>query len=64
MKEISIEKEFSKAAENSALGIFAGFAMGFILGASIVALIDYYDNKKEKLSRIANGADENYITSE
>ncbi len=45
MDEICIE-DAVKSADRAALGVCAGFAVGFILGASLVAIIDYYDNKK------------------
>ena len=64
MEELYIEKEVTKAIESSVLKVFAGFAVGFVVGASVMAIIDYYDNKKTQLRRIQSGTDENYITSE
>ncbi|MBR6386421.1 MAG: hypothetical protein IKS03_09935 [Ruminococcus sp.] len=40
-----------------------GFAIGFISGALVTAIIDYYDEKKKNLARIKRDSDENYITS-
>lgn len=63
MDEIRIE-DAVKSADRAALGVCAGFAVGFILGASLVAIIDYYDNKKVQLKKIKRDSDENYIYSE
>lgn len=63
MDEICIE-DAVKSADRAALGVCAGFAVGFILGASLVAIIDYYDNKKTQLKKIKRDSDENYIYSE
>ncbi len=64
MDEIRIEKEVTKSLSRTAVGVCAGFALGFLVGASIVAIIDYYDDKKEQLRRIKRDSDENYIYSE
>ena len=40
-----------------------GFAVGFVTGALLVAIIDYYDAKKERHERIRRDSDENYISS-
>lgn len=64
MNELYIENEVTKAIENSVFKVFTGFAVGFVVGASVMAVLDYYDNKKKQLRRIQNGTDENYITSE
>lgn len=64
MDEIRIEKEVTKSVSRTAVGVCAGFALGFLVGASIVAIIDYYDDKKEQLKRIKRDSDENYIYSE
>ncbi|MDE7365368.1 MAG: hypothetical protein K2N27_10930 [Ruminococcus sp.] len=64
MEELYIEKEVTKAIESSVLKVLAGFAAGFVVGASVMAIIDYHESKKNKLRRIQSGTDENYITSE
>lgn len=64
MDEIRIENEAVVRAGNTAIGICAGFAIGFLFGAAVVALFDYYDNKKEQLKKIKRDSDENYIYSE
>ncbi|MDE6789530.1 MAG: hypothetical protein K2J47_09460 [Ruminococcus sp.] len=63
MDEIRIE-DAVKSVDRAAIGVCAGFAIGFLLGASVVAVIDYYDNKKAQLKRIKRDSDENYIYSE
>ncbi|MCM1133071.1 MAG: hypothetical protein NC340_06330 [Ruminococcus flavefaciens] len=63
MEEFSIE-EAVETTSKATLGICAGFAIGFLLGASVMAVIDYYDNKKAQLKRIKRDSDENYIYSE
>lgn len=63
MDEIRIEDNV-KSANRTALGVCAGFAVGFLVGATLVAVIDYYDNKKAQLKRIKRDSDENYIYSE
>ncbi|MBR1591810.1 MAG: hypothetical protein IJ666_02225 [Ruminococcus sp.] len=40
-----------------------GFAIGFVSGALVAAIIDYYDEKKKNLARIRRDSDENYISS-
>ena len=40
-----------------------GFAVGFISGALVAAIIDYYDEKKKNLARMHRDSDENYISS-
>lgn len=62
--EIRIETEAVVNAGRAAIGICAAFAVGFLFGASVVALFDYYDNKKEQLKKIKRDSDENYIYSE
>lgn len=64
MDEARIKKEVTKSVSRTAVGVCAGFALGFLVGASIVAIIDYYDDKKEQLKRIKRDSDENYIYSE
>lgn len=64
MDEIRIENEAAARAGRTAIGICAGFAIGFLFGAAAVALFDYYDNKKEQLKKIKRDSDENYIYSE
>ncbi len=59
VNEISIEK-----VNNNTIGMFAGFTMGFLLGAAIVAIIDYHDERNKKIKRIKRDSDENYIYSE
>ncbi len=63
MDEIRIE-DAVKSIDRTAIGVCVGFAIGFLLGASVVAVIDYYDNKKAQLKRIKRDSDENYIYSE
>lgn len=63
MDEIRIE-DAVKSIDRAVIGVCAGFAIGFLLGASVVAVIDYYDNKKAQLKRIKRDSDENYIYSE
>ena len=48
---------------NVAAAALAGFAAGFVLGASIVAIIDYRDEKREQLKRLRRDTDENYYYS-
>lgn len=62
--EMRIETEAVVTAGKAAIGICAAFAIGFLFGASVVALFDYHDNKKEQLKRIRRDSDENYIYSE
>lgn len=57
-------KSVNGEAAKTALGVCAGFALGFILGAAVVAIIDYRDDKKEQLKRLKRDSDENYIYSE
>lgn len=59
-----IRNEAAARAGSAAVGVCAGFAVGFLFGAAVVALFDYYDNKKEQLKRIKRDSDENYIYSE
>lgn len=59
MNEISMER-----ANNNAIGMLAGFTMGFLLGAAIVAIVDYHDERVKKIKRINRDSDENYIYSE
>lgn len=63
MDEIHVENAI-KSADKAVLGICVGFAVGFLMGAAVVAVIDYYDNKKINLKRIKRDSDENYIYSE
>lgn len=42
--------------KGAGLGFFAGFAVG----AAIVAVIDYYDEKHSEIRRIEKASDENY----
>lgn len=63
MNEIMLENEIRKSAGRTALGICAAFSVGFILGAAVVAIIDYHDGKKEQLKKIKRDSDENYIYS-
>lgn len=63
MDEISVE-DAVKSADKVALKVCAGFVAGFLMGAALVAVIDYYDNKKTQLKRIKRDSDENYIYSE
>lgn len=63
MDEIRIE-DTVKSVNRAALGVCAGFVVGFLMGAALVAVIDYYDNKKTQLKRIKRDSDENYIYSE
>lgn len=63
MENINFE-DTVKSVDRTVLGVCAGFAVGFILGASLVAIVDYYDNKKTQLKRIQRDSDENYIYSE
>lgn len=53
-----------KAVNNTAVGICVGFAVGFLCGAAIMAVIDHYDNKKNKQKKLKRDSDENYIYSE
>lgn len=62
--EIRIETEAVVNAGRTAIGMCVAFAMGFLFGATVVALFDYYDNKKQQLNRIKRDSDENYIYSE
>ena len=57
-------KNTEKSADRFTLGICVGFAVGFVVGASLVAIIDHYDNKKNQLKKIRRDSDENYIYSE
>lgn len=59
MNEISMEK-----VNNNTIGIFARFTMGFLLGAVLVAIIDYHDENSKKMKKIKRDSDENYIYSE
>lgn len=59
MNEISMEK-----VNNNTIGIFAGFTMGFLLGAALVAIIDYHDENNKRMKKIKRDSDENYIYSE
>lgn len=63
MDEIRVE-DAVKSADKAAFGVCAGFVVGFLMGAALVAVIDYYDNKKTQLKRIKRDSDENYIYSE
>ncbi len=63
MEEIYAE-DAVKAVNNTAVGICVGFAIGFICGAAIMAVIDHYDNKKNKQKKLRRDSDENYIYSE
>lgn len=40
------------------------FAIGFITGAAVVAILDYRDDKKDRLYKLRRDTDENYIYSE
>ena len=55
--------EIIENGSRNALSVCAGFAIGFILGAAVVAIIDYYVDKKDQLKKLKRDTDENYITS-
>ncbi len=57
------EIEIIEARGGNALSVCAGFAIGFILGAAIVAIVDYHVDKKDQLKKLKRDTDENYITS-
>lgn len=42
----------------------AAFALGVIVGAAVVAIIDYRDEKISRLYKLRRDTDENYIYSE
>lgn len=44
-------------------GAGAGLTVGFVIGAAIVAVIDYRDEKLERFRRIRRDSDENYYYS-
>ena len=46
------------------LGTGAGFAVGFIVGAALVAILDYRDEKIARSYKLSRDTDENYIYSE
>ncbi|MBO6116024.1 MAG: hypothetical protein J6P14_02590 [Ruminococcus sp.] len=46
------------------LGTCAAFSLGFIVGASLVAILDYRDEKITRLYKLRHDTDENYIYSE
>lgn len=63
MEEIYIE-DTVKSVNKTAVGICIGFTVGFLCGAAIMAVIDHYDNKKNKQKKLRRDSDENYIYSE
>lgn len=46
------------------IGAGAGFALGFIVGAAVIAILDYRDEKLNRLNKLRRDTDENYIYSE
>lgn len=46
------------------IGAGAGFTIGFIVGAALVAILDYRDEKAERSYKLRRDTDENYIYSE
>lgn len=55
--------EIKETRGGNAVSVCAGFAIGFILGAAVVAIIDYHVDKKDQLKKLKRDTDENYITS-
>ncbi|HBB72286.1 MAG TPA: hypothetical protein DCZ71_06735 [Ruminococcus sp.] len=55
------EKKYSFIQAAAAAGI--GFAAGFIMGAAVVAIIDYRDEKLRALKKLERDTDENYYYS-
>jgi hypothetical protein len=46
------------------LGAGAAFSLGFIVGAALVAILDYRDEKITRSYKLRRDTDENYIYSE
>ena len=46
------------------IGAGAGFAVGFIVGSALVAILDYRDEKIARSYKLRHDTDENYIYSE
>ncbi len=56
-------RENKTPAMDLVLGTGIGFAVGFVLGAALVAIFDYRDTRREYLKRIRRDSDENYYYS-
>ena len=60
-----MEKSGKKLTFSSFLAISgAAFALGVVVGAAVVAIIDYRDEKISRLYKLRRDADENYIYSD
>lgn len=60
--KVSKEKKNSCSAcsVNFSKGLFMGFILGFVAGAGIVAVYDYFEEKHNEVSRIKKGSDADY----
>ncbi len=61
VKPVKVKKlSIKKCPKSFWAGTGVGFVAGFAVGALIVAVIDYYDEKHSEMSRIEKASNENY----